>query len=250
MERRAGGSRHLPLIARLLVRPKGLREHPLMSPNGRARLLELSKLNDIQVPSVHGYYQPEEQYAKDILDIVNATAEIRAKVVLISFFHEKKLGATPDATWERAHSLLSRAASAAKDAGIQLGIETELPAATLVEFIEHALVPEAFGVYYDLGNQFACGFPVAEEIRMLKDRVVGVHVKDRLPNTTPEIESKSVPLGEGCADFKSAFAALRDIRYTRPLILQGAGGEDGKELERNKQYRDFTENIAQKVWQN
>ncbi|MEK7133851.1 MAG: sugar phosphate isomerase/epimerase [Patescibacteria group bacterium] len=227
----------------LLIRPKGLREHPLMTTAGRARLLELSSSTDIAIPSVHGYFQPEEQYATDLLDAVKATAEIGAKAVLVSFFHEKKLSPAPDSTWERAHVLLAPAATAAKGFGVQLGIEAELPAATLLEFISRALAPEAFGVYYDLGNQFACAFPVADEIRLLSDRIVGVHVKDRLPNTDPAVESKTVPLGEGCADFGSAFAALKEVGYTRPLIIQGARGEDGDELERIKKYKEFTENI-------
>lgn len=227
----------------LLIRPKGLHEHPLMTEAGWARLLELVKATGVKIPSVHGYYVTEEQYATDLVDVVRATAELGAKVILVSFFHEKKLGVAPDATWEQAHKLLTPAAAAAKDAGIQLGIEAELPAQRLIEFMEQALAPEAFGVYYDLGNQFACGFPVADEIRLLRERIVGVHVKDRLLNTDPAVESKSVPLGEGCADFKTAFGALREIGYSRPLIIQGARGEDGDELERNKKYREFTENI-------
>ena len=189
----------------LLVRPKGLREHPLMSGEGRVRLRELVRDTGVTIPSIHGYYAPEDPYANDLLDIVRATADLGASVVLVSFFHEKKLGAGPDATWERAHTLLAPAAKAARDAGVKLGIEAELPARTLIEFIGEALAPEAFGVYYDLGNQFACGFPVADEIRELGKRIVGVHIKDRLSNTDPGVESRTVPLGEGCADFKSAF---------------------------------------------
>lgn len=233
----------------LLVRPKGLREHPLMTEAGRVRLRELSGETGVAIPSVHGYYVPEDAYAADLLDIVRATAEIGATAVLVSFFHEKKLGSSPDASWKRAHELLAPAAEAAKDLGVTLGIEAELPAEALLGFIEEALAPEAFGVYYDLGNQFACGFPVADEIRLLGERIVGVHVKDRLPNTDPNVESRTVPLGEGCADFKNAFAALRDTGYSGHLILQAARGEDGDELERNRGYREFTEKIAHTIWQ-
>ena len=227
----------------LLIRPKGLREHPLMTPEGRARLNELVRSTGVTIPSVHGYFQAEERYATDFLDAVKATPEIGAGVILVSFFHEKKLSPMSDATWERAHKLLAPAVAAAKDTGVRLGIEAELPAQTLIDFMAQAVTPEAFGVYYDLGNQFACGFPVAEEIRLLGERIVGVHVKDRLPNTDPNTESKTVPLGEGCADFKAAFAALKEIRYSRPLIIQGARGEDGDELERNKKYKEFIENV-------
>ena len=227
----------------LLIRPKGLREHPLMTPEGRARLNELVRSTGVTIPSVHGYFQAEERYATDFLDAVKATPEIGAGVILVSFFHEKKLSPMSDATWERAHKLLAPAVAAAKDTGVRLGIEAELPAQTLIDFMAQAVTPEAFGVYYDLGNQFACGFPVAEEIRLLGKRIVGVHVKDRLPNTDPNTESKTVPLGEGCADFKAAFAALKEVGYSRPLVIQGARGEDGDELERNKNYKEFIENV-------
>ena len=232
----------------LLVRPMGLREHPLMTSDGRARLHRLVEETGVRIPSIHGYYVPEERYATDLVAIVQASKEIGASVILVSFFHEKKLSPTPDATWERAHELLAPALKVAQDVGIRLGVEAELPAATLIEFIERALAREAFGVYYDLGNQFACGFPVADEIRLLRERIVGVHVKDRLPNTDPSLESKTVPLGEGCADFKAAFRALKEIDYIRPLVIQGARGEDGDELERNTTYREFIERIAREVW--
>src|SRR3989344_8262366 len=113
-EKEFGDARTIGLSAiELLVRPKGLREHPLMTPDGRARLSELVRSTGITIPSIHGYYVPEEQYASDLLDIVHATAEIGAKVILVSFFHEKKLSPTPNATWERAHTLLAPAAVAA-----------------------------------------------------------------------------------------------------------------------------------------
>lgn len=234
----------------LLLRPDSLRTHPLMTPEGRKCMQELSQQNSISTPSVHAYYSKEDSYAQDLVDMVHAAAEVGASVILISFFHEKKLSPQPDSTWKKVYELLAPAAAVAKEKGIRFGIEAELPAHTLLEFISGASTPEAFGVYYDLGNQFACGFPVVQEICELKDKIVGVHIKDRLPVSKEGVESPTVPLGEGCADFKSAFGALKEIGYARPLILQGARGEDGDELRRNKGYKTFIERIAQEVWTN
>ncbi|MDO8553017.1 MAG: sugar phosphate isomerase/epimerase family protein [bacterium] len=225
----------------LLMRPKGLREHPLMTEAGRTRLREIRDTTHIAIPSVHGYYVPEDGYAKDLFDIVHATADLGAKVILVSFFHEKKLGILPDATWKRAHELLAPAARHAAQLGITLGIEAELPAQTVLDFIMQSETPSAFGSYYDLGNQFACGFPVVDEIRLLNTKIAGVHIKDRLLNTDPNEESTSVPFGEGCADLPAALNALRDIGYRRPLILQGARKEDGGELALNAQYKKYIE---------
>ncbi len=231
-----------------LVRPTNLRTHPLMTPEGRARLQELSRETGVSIPSVHGYTPKGDTYEQDLVDIVRATKEIGAEVILISFFKEGRISSTPDETWERAHRLVAPGAREAVALGVKLGIETELPAATVLDFISKAETPEAFGVYYDLGNQFACGFPVVEELLLLASKVVGVHIKDRLPNTDPAHESSSVPIGEGNADFPGAFRALRDIGYSRPLIFQGARGEDGKERELYGRYLATIRTICNTIW--
>ena len=229
----------------LLVRPKNLYSHPLMSVEGRARLRELSAQTDIVIPSVHGYTEKEDHFAQDLEAVVHASKEIGADVVLVSYFHEKKLSPVPDESWQNAHRLLRPATRAARGLGVRLGVEAELSAQTLLDFIAQAEISEAFGVYYDLGNQFALGFPVVKEIELLGSRIIGVHVKDRFPQQEGQSESKSVPLGEGASDFKAASDALRKIGYTRPLIIQGARGEDGKEVELYKTYRNYIINIWQ-----
>lgn len=233
----------------LLVRPGCLRAHPLMSPEGRARIQELSERTGVRVPSVHGYFEKKDSYAQDLVDIVDATAALGAMSVLISFFHDKKLSPTPDGSWTYAYTLLAPAARRAYAAGVTLALEAELSAQTLKEFIAQAETPQAFGVYYDVGNQFACGFPVSEELEALGSMVVGVHLKDRLKQEPDGPESKSVPLGQGSADFAKTFESLKKIGYTRDLIIQGARGEDGKEVALYTQYREFAESIGKKVWQ-
>lgn len=231
----------------LLVRGKGLYEHPLMSDAGRARLQELSRVHGIALPSVHGYYSIEDQYANNIADIVDATDAIGAKVILISFFNERKLSPVLNETWTHAHTQLKEAARRAKAKGIKLGIEAELPAETLLAFIAEAETPEVFGVYYDLGNQFSCGFPVVDELKLLDHRVVGIHVKDRLPSTL-EHEGVTVPLGEGNADFTSAFYTLKNIGYSSPIILQTARTEEGAEVSLASNNRMFVQKILADVW--
>lgn len=231
-----------------LVRPTNLRSNPLMTAEGRARLKELSRETGVSIPSVHGYTPRGETYEQDLVDIVRATKEVGADVLLISFFNDGRLSSTPDETWERAHRMIRAGAREAVAHGVRLGIEAELPAETILDFISRAETPEAFGVYYDLGNQFACGFPVIDELHLLGPLVVGVHIKDRLPNTDSSHESASVPIGEGSADFPAAFKALRDIGYNRPLIFQGARGEDGKEKELYGRYLATVRAICDTVW--
>lgn len=213
----------------LLVRPNSLYQHPLMSLRGQKKLLELSKSNNIAIPSVHAYYAKTDTYEKDLVEIVRASHALGANVILLSFFKDRKLSEKQDDTWEDMRERCAPAAQTAQELGVQLGIEAELSASTLRELFSYLGSP-AYGVYYDLGNQFACGFPVVEEIKTLGEHIVGVHVKDRLSQKSGELESPSVPLGEGCADLLGAFRSLAGVQYKHPLIIQGARVEGANDI--------------------
>ncbi len=192
--------------------------HPLLFAEGRTRIRRLAEENDITIPSVHAYYEPRPTFPEELRTIVEAAKEIGAGTVLLSFFNHAAIISRE--TRDHAARLIGEALPTAERLGVYLGFEAELAAEDLTDFIA-GFRSEAVGVYYDVGNQFACGFDVAREIHLLGKRIVGVHLKDRLANTSLA-EGRTVPFGDGCADFSSALVALRDISYDGPIILQGA----------------------------
>jgi L-ribulose-5-phosphate 3-epimerase len=102
---------------------------------------------------------------------------------------------------------------------VRIGLETELPAAEYRDLVETADHP-ALGAYFDTGNAAAKGYDIARDVRVLGPLLCGVHVKDR------KKDGPSVPLGQGDADFPGFFAALAEVGYTGPLVLQAAFGPD------------------------
>ena len=116
-----------------------------------------------------------------------------------------------------------------------------IPAEELLEFVESFNHPRV-GVYYDLGNMASMGVDVLAEIRLLNRRIVGVHVKDRLPNGGP-----TIPLGEGCVDFYGAFSALREIGYQDPLIIQGARLPGVDDIILNRRYHIFVKYVLYEI---
>ncbi len=231
--------------AEILVRPQQLKEHPLMSPGGRECIRKLADTYALQIGSVHAFYSREKTYADTLQTITESSHSLGASVILLSFFKERSLSPQYDQTWEDAFRSIEPSAHFARAHGIRFGIEAELPADVLCTFLEKSEMGDVIGVYYDIGNQFACGLPVAEEIRFLGNRIVGVHVKDRLRNDPLRSgnESASVPLGHGCADFTNALRALRDVDYARPLIIQGARTTDGEEVVLHRTYRTYIQRI-------
>lgn len=99
-----------------------------------------------------------------------------------------------------------------------IAIETDLPGAQLRDLLDRFQSPR-LGVCYDIGNCTSYGFDCPSEIRLLKEYIFSVHIKDRKINS-----DQSVSLGTGDADFKGCFRALLDIDYQDNYILQAWRG--------------------------
>lgn len=115
---------------------------------------------------------------------------------------------------------LVRLSRASEYLDLRIAIETEMPAAELMSFVD-GLGRSNVGVTYDLGNATSYGFDCPSEIRQLGKRIFEVHLKDRKIGCT-----QSVLLGTGDVDFESCFRALMDVRYTGGFTIQGWRGEN------------------------
>ncbi len=230
----------------LLIQRKdwGNTDHPLLSQKGIGCIQSVVADSGISTPSIHAYYEPRETYPLELGTIARAAETIGASVVLLSFFKHAAL-TSPEAK-ETARQLLKAALDSLPQNTVRFGLEAELPASELLQFIESLSQPDRFGVYYDLGNQYACGFPVAEELRSLREKIVGIHIKDRLPQVKGEPESPSVPLGTGCANFPEAFNTLQAVGYAGPLVIQGARQDGKDDTVIGQEYYAFVKQLATK----
>lgn len=70
-------------------------------------------------------------------------------------------------------------------------------------------------LYPDMANVAAAGFSPPEQLRLAKDHIVAVHVKDGLSRTI-----RGVPYGEGIVPFSETFEALRECRFRGPMVVE------------------------------
>jgi L-ribulose-5-phosphate 3-epimerase len=63
-------------------------------------------------------------------------------------------------------------------------------------------------LYPDIGNLTAAGHCVAEQLALVKGKVLGIHVKDALPQII-----RGVPFEKGIVPFQESFQAMADIGF-------------------------------------
>jgi len=165
---------------------------------------------DIRIPSLAGIWDKgvniSSPNAGESLQLsIKAAEMLGSGVILVAFFKES----APDMNREESYSPvvgnLRKAAAAAADAGVVLGLENSLSPANnckLVDLVGHPAVR----VYYDLHNMatFGHGPEAVPGVKLLgRERICAVHVK----NGDQLIEEP------GPIDWPAAFAAFNENGY-------------------------------------
>ena len=164
----------------------------------------------IRIPSVAGIWDngvnvSSPDAGESIRLSIRAAEILGSGVVLVAFFKENAPDMEREESYGPVVSNLQKAAPAAADAGVILGLESSLSPADhgkLVDLVAHPAVR----VYYDLYNMatYGHGAEAVPGVKLLgRERLCAVHVKngDRL------IEQP------GPIDWVAAFAAFNDIGY-------------------------------------
>ncbi|UCC53187.1 MAG: L-ribulose-5-phosphate 3-epimerase, partial [Anaerolineaceae bacterium] len=107
----------------------------------------------------------------------------------------------------------------ASQAGVMLGIENlDTP------FVENAsqglaVINEInspwLKLYLDMGNLAAAGYYPPDELRLAKNNLLGIHVKDAAPKVI-----RGIPFGEGIVPFRETFAAMAEIGFWGMLAVE------------------------------
>ena len=220
-------------------------ENPLILPESIPEVIENINLFNIRIPSVTCDYfmekPPWQESARDLEDVLtkimigmrllNSTklvvplvdnsslSENRYKTSIINFF-------------ELINPKIIQN-------NIQICFESDFSPQNLADFIDE-FPSHNYGINYDIGNSASLGYLPHEEFEMYGNRIINVHVKDRL------LHGKSVPLGEGSADFETVFRCLKSIKYDGNYILQTARDAAGNHLSALLKYRSMVVNWINK----
>lgn len=113
----------------------------------------------------------------------------------------------------------------ASQACVMLGLENvNVPISESISTsmrLVHAVGSPWFQMYPDMANLVGAGFYPPDELRLAKDHIVAVHVKDGSRDNI-----RGVPFGEGNVPFTKTFQALRECDFHGPLVVEMWGHLD------------------------
>lgn len=207
---------------------EGLYKNPLMSEAGQREIQSLCEKHKVSIPSLTGDCFMQAPYWKhvgesrrslqnDLKNIIQSCSNLGIKFIVVPLVDAGSIESAEQEEVLLNH--LEEITPFLKACNVQIVFESDLEPQPLKEFI--AKLPEdSFGINYDSGNSAALGYNPTEEFSAYGDRVLNVHIKDRLLGDT------TVALGAGNTDFDAVFKGLASINYKGNLILQTARASD------------------------
>jgi hexulose-6-phosphate isomerase len=221
-----------------------LYENPLLTPAGQIEIGELRHAHGLLIGSLTGdcFMQSPfwkatgaaaEQLQEDFCAVVRACSLAGISIMVLPLVDNGRLSSRIEE--DQLIAVLESHAGLLNKLGVKAVFESDYAPAELARFIDR-LDPSQFGVNHDIGNSAGLGMRPADEIAAYGQRIVNVHIKDRVLGGT------TVPLGTGSADFESVFAALAKAGYRGNYILQTARAQDGDHAGALCRYRDMAAN--------
>lgn len=218
-----------------------LYDNPLLTAAGQAEISQLCHKHGLQVASLTGdcFMQSpfwkanvaqRTQLLQDFRAVARACSAVGIGMMVLPLVDNGRLETR--AQEDLLVSLLQAEAALLKELRVKVVFESDFVPDELARFMER-LSPDFFGVNYDIGNSASLGMNPGEEISAYGQRIVNVHIKDRVRGGT------TVPLGTGNADFEAVFSALARARYSGNYILQTARASDGDHAGALRRYRDM-----------
>jgi hexulose-6-phosphate isomerase len=221
-----------------------LHENPLLTSAGQAEIAKLHNAHGVRIGSLTGdcFMQSPfwkatgsycEQLQEDFRAVARACSVVGISMMVLPLVDNGSLSSR--AQEDQLIAVLESHIGLLRELRVKVIFESDYAPGELARFIDR-LDPALFGMNYDIGNSAGLGMQPAEEIAAYGQRIVNVHIKDRVLGGT------TVPLGTGSADFETVFAALAKSGYRGNYILQTARAQDGDHAGALGRYRDMAAN--------
>jgi len=215
---------------------------PLRTDEGVEEMLALMSEHNVEIPSICADSFMEEP----LIRCTQEEREERLKLLELLFHQAKKVGASHlgipflDNSALNTKEEIDTAATALQlilptldELDMELHLETSLDPENFVYFLKQIGHPKV-KVTYDTGNSAGLGYNPKEELAAYGNQLGSVHIKDRMLN------GGTVELGTGDTDFSAVQKELDRLQFDGLFTLQGARGEEGKEVEQLRKYHTFS----------
>jgi hexulose-6-phosphate isomerase len=226
----------------------GAAENPIGCDQGALEIDTLKTAWGIGTPAVCGDWlmdfpllrctTDERQRREQVLqDMILWAKRISARRIVLPFVDNASI--RTDEERATVVGVLLRILRTAEPYGVELHLEADFSPAEFARFLDQ-LPHRNIKVNYDSGNSSGLGYVAHEEFAAYGDRIGSIHIKDRLRN--PDGSVKTMPLGEGSANFDDLFASIRKVGYGGGFTLQAARGDAGDEVNWIRRQAKFVRN--------
>ena len=213
---------------------EGLYKNPLLINLGQKKINFLKNHYDLDVSSVtyDAFMQkPIWQFSglersiliKDFCAVCRACSKIKINTIVIPLVDNSSLR-----NLESELILIeefNKLTSLLESLKLVVAFESDFPPNKLKSFLSN-FPTTIFKINYDTGNSASLGYNPLTEFDCYGEHIINVHLKDR------ELSGKSVPLGQGVADFKLLFSLFNQQKYSNNFILQSSRRTHGTHEER------------------
>ena len=227
---------------------KGLYENPFMTPTGHKEIKELSKQHSIRVESVtldcflEGplHRNHPETLAKcemrDLVAVAENASHLGVGIGVLPLVAES--GRDDCETLRGLFSKLAAVEDTFVELNFQIALECEFDTETIHWISQEIRELRHVGFNFDTGNSASLGNDPIEELSIYGDKLFNVHIKDR------KLKGKTVPLGQGNAEFEAISRCLKELNYNGNMILQAARQQRGQEMDTISSYLRFCESFG------
>lgn len=217
-------------------------DNPLATAEGLAEMRAMMAETGVMIRSICADYymqsrlvvdgQPQRAMVDHLKWLLGQAKAVDLWYIILPFVDVSSLRNDADRTALK--TILSEVLPLARQLGVELHLETDLPPKAFRQLLEE-VGDDFLKANYDIGNSASLGFDPEEELTLLGPFLGSVHVKDRV------LKGSTVPLGTGNADFPTCFRLIKAAGYSRPFILQAARGVEGEEVTWSGHNREFVE---------
>ncbi|MBN18043.1 MAG: hypothetical protein CL758_00965 [Chloroflexi bacterium] len=199
-------------------------ENLISTDSGIKKILDTSYKSNVQILSITADYYMEENLISQSGEINNnnlihlewllsQAKKLDARYVMTPFVDGSSLKTSNQ--HESLIMLLKKLIPLLEKSRIELHMETDLHPklwSSILSQVNHPLIRAC----YDIGDRASLGYDLDLEFMLLSEFIGSVHVKDRPLNST------TVPLGQGNANFHKIFKLIKKTNFNNPFIIQSA----------------------------